>query len=189
LAATWERAISGHERLRSLQAQVCKAYGSSVALDRPLRRLQEHLGRCGARAQLVHLEAERTTVYLSLQVGLQAWEMLYARQSCSMESNMAIVNLDMFDDESDRKSRTRGACRRRWRARWCGWGQYAAEIPLSFGILHQRCLGMHEVDVLDDQTFGEQCREIIPEPYLVQVRHLHARTVTQYHVAQHEGRK
>jgi hypothetical protein len=48
---------------------------------------------------------------------------------------------------------------------------------------------MHDVDMLDDQTFGEQRREIIPEPHLIQVRHLQTRTVTQYHVAQHEGSK
>jgi hypothetical protein len=48
---------------------------------------------------------------------------------------------------------------------------------------------MREVDVLDDQTFGEQRREIIPEPHLVQVRHLQARTITQYYIAQHEGRQ
>jgi len=42
---------------------------------------------------------------------------------------------------------------------------------------------MHDVDMLDDQTFGEQRREIIPEPHLIQVRHLQARTVTQDYVA------
>jgi hypothetical protein len=47
---------------------------------------------------------------------------------------------------------------------------------------------MHEMDILDDQKFGEQRREIISAPHLVQVRHLQARPITQYHVAQHEGR-
>ena len=55
--------------------------------------------------------------------------------------------------------------------------------------MHQRGLGMHKVDILHDQTFGEQRREIIPEPHLIQVRHLHAGMITQDHVAQHQGRK
>src|SRR4030095_4962579 len=118
MAATRERAMSGHERLRVLQAQVCKPYGSSVALESPLRRLQPHLSGCGADAQLLHLEAERAAVYRALQGGLQSLEMLYARQRCSMEGNMAVLNLDMFDDESDRKSPTRGAFWSRGRAGW-----------------------------------------------------------------------
>src|SRR4030095_8085031 len=118
MAATRERAISGHERMRGPQAQVCKPYGSSVALESPLRRLQHHLGGWGEDTQLVHLEADLAAVDLSLQVGLQACEMLYARQRCSMESNMAVLNLDMFDNESDRKSPTRGAFWSRGRAGW-----------------------------------------------------------------------
>ena len=45
-------------------------------------------------------------------------EMLYAWQRCSMEGNMTVLNLDMFDDESDWHSPSRGAFRCRWRARW-----------------------------------------------------------------------
>ena len=109
MVATWERASSGHQRLRRLQAQVCQPYGSSVALESPLGRLQHHLGGCGAYAHLMHLEAELAAVYLSLQVGLQSCELLDAGQRCSMESNMTVLNLNVFDDERDRQSPTRGA--------------------------------------------------------------------------------
>ena len=77
--------------------------------------MQPHLGRGGVDAQLMHLEAERAAFYLSLQVGLQSCEMLYAGQRCSMESNMSVLNRDIFDHESDRQSPTGGVfrCRRR----------------------------------------------------------------------------
>ena len=39
---------------------------------------------------------------------------------------------------------------------------------------------------MDDQTFREQLLEIILKPHLVQVCHLHALTIAQHHVVQHE---
>ena len=65
--------------------------------------------------------------------------------------------------------------------------QHAAEIPQPCRILHQRDPGAHEVDTLDDQTLGKQGREIIPQPYFVEVRHLYALAVAQNHIAHHEG--
>src|SRR5262252_9406053 len=115
--------------------------------------------------------------------------MLYTGQGSSMESNMTVLNLDALDDERNWRSPTGGACRSRGRGHWGRWRQYAAEIPLPFRGLYQRYLRMHQVDILDDQTFGEQLREVIAEPHLVQVHHLYAGMVTQDHVAQHEGRK
>src|SRR6185436_17599429 len=102
--------------------------------------------------------------------------MLHAGQRRSMKSDLAILDLDMFYNKSDRKPPTHGAFRYRQGTAWRRGRQHAAEVPLSSWGLHQRCLGAHKMDTLDHQTFREQCREIIPELHLVQMRHLCALT-------------
>ena len=150
LAAAWEDPVSRHQRLCGLQAERLDSDRIGIALDGALHRVQHHLGRGSTDGQRVHLEAEAVRIDLTLEVGLQPCERLHAGQGRGLHHDLASVDLDTFHHDRHWQLAACGACRcRRTPGRQQGV-QHAVDIPRPPGLLHQRCLGAHDVHTLDD---------------------------------------